>query len=143
MVRRAPGRVALSGVVAGLLAVAGGAPARAFDPLVFFGLREEPSPAPGPQTASFSLAVTVEGGKNGDVEQALRDASTLARLRLEPPADAESVVRLAEADLPRLFDALWGLGYYDGTVMVEVAGVPLRIGTPVAAFHFCDMLSPV
>lgn len=120
------------GVAFGLalaLAAAGAGPARAFDVLVFLGLREEPSPPAGPQTAAFTLDISVPGD-DGDIARALRDASTLARLRLEPPPDAESLVRIAEADLVRLTDTLWGLGYYNGGVWFEIAGAQLRLGMP-------------
>jgi translocation and assembly module TamA len=113
------------------LAVAGAAPARAFDLLVFLGLREEPSPPAAPGKAAFTLDVTVQGG-DGDIERAMRDASTLAKLRLEPPPDAESLVRIAESDLVRLTDTLWGLGYYNGGAWFEIAGAELRLGRPTA-----------
>ena len=120
------------GVALGLalaLATAGAGPARAFDLLVFLGLREQPSPPAAPGKAAFTLDVSVQGG-DGDIERALRDASTLARLRLEPPPDAESLVRIAESDLVRLTDTLWGLGYYNGGAWFEIAGVELRLGRP-------------
>ncbi|MHB2169777.1 autotransporter assembly complex protein TamA [Alsobacter sp. R-9] len=109
----------------------GAPPALAFDPLVFLGLREEPPPAPTPTTLPFELKVEVEGGDKA-VVQGLKDASTLARLKQDPPDTAETLVRVAEADLPRLVDALWGLGYYDGTAGFDIAGAPLVIGSPIA-----------
>ncbi len=42
-------------------------------------------------------------------------------------------MRVAEADLPKLIDTLWGLGYYEASVSYDVAGARIGLGTPVAA----------
>lgn len=104
--------------------------ARAFDFLGLFGTREE---APRVSRDAVAYAMTFEGVENDrDLLQSLRDVSTLYRLRAEAPADGESLVRRAEADLPRLTDALWAAGYYDGRVFIALDTVVLRPGEPVA-----------
>lgn len=130
------------GVACGLcVALALTAPAAyAFDPLVYLGLREEPAPPPTPTTMPFELTVDA-GGASKDVERALRDASTLARLRQDPPDTAETLVRVAEGDLPKLIDALWGLGYYEAAVSFDIAGARLALGSPLApAIRAADRL---
>jgi len=103
-------------------------PAVAFD---FFGLFRgsgEAPPPPNPDTLPYSLDFTVAGDADNLV-QTLKDASTLQSLRADPPPDADALVRRAEADLPRLTDALWGAGFYDARVVIAVAGAPLSLQT--------------
>ena len=45
-----------------------------------------------------------------------------------PPSDGDSLARRAQADFGPLLDALWGLGYYNATLVFDVAGVPLSLG---------------
>ncbi len=104
-------------------------PAMAFD---FFGLfrgGDEAPPPPNADTLPYALDFKVVG-EDKDLVQALKDASSLQSLRSDPPPDAESLVRRADADLPRLTDALWGAGYYNARVVVSVAGVPLSLRSP-------------
>ena len=101
-------------------------PAAAFDFFGLFGGSDEAPPPPNANTLPYSLDFTVTGGDKKLV-QILKDASTLQSLRSDPPPDAESLVRRAEADLPRLTDALWGAGFYNARIIVAVAGVPLSI----------------
>jgi len=77
----------------------------------------------------YSLDYTINGGSS-DLEQVLKDASTLQSLQADPPPDAAALVSRAEADLPRLIDALWGAGYYNARVSINVAGVPLALQAP-------------
>lgn len=84
------------------------------------------APDPTPTTLPYDLSVVVAGDVKG-VRQSVLDASTLQRLRDDAPPDADALVRRAELDLPRVVDALWGAGYYNARVAIEVAGVPLRI----------------
>ncbi|MFE1602356.1 autotransporter assembly complex protein TamA [Methylobacterium sp. ID0610] len=115
-VRGRPGALAL---VACLL----GAPeARAFDVFGLFGSEEAP-PAPRPDAVAY--AVRIQGAEDDDLLSALQDASTLYRLRTEPPPDGEGLLRRAEADATRLVDALWGFGYYSGTVAFRIEDVVL------------------
>jgi translocation and assembly module TamA len=115
----------LAGLLSGGLSVP---PAIAFD---FFGLfrgSDETPPAPNADTLPYSLDFTVAGGDKNLV-QTLKDASTLQSLKSDPPPDADSMVRRAEADLPRMTDALWGAGFYNARVAITVAGVPLSLQT--------------
>jgi len=77
----------------------------------------------------YSLDYSINGGSS-DLEQVLKDASTLQSLQADPPPDAAALVGRAEADLPRLIDALWGAGYYNARVSINVAGVPLALQAP-------------
>ncbi|GJD99377.1 autotransporter assembly complex protein TamA [Methylobacterium isbiliense] len=115
-----PGALALGAcLVTGLLAPS---PARAFDLFGLFGGEEAP-PAPRPDAVAY--AVRIQGVADGDLLPALQDASTLYRLRAEPPPDGEGLLRRAEADAVRLVDALWGYGYYAGTVAFRIEDVLL------------------
>lgn len=101
------------------------APARAqFDFFGLFGRDEEP-PEPSAEALPYDVELVVEG--EADVDDALETISTLYRLRGDPPPDAEALVRRAQSDLVPFIDALWGLGYYNARVRIEVAGVPLTI----------------
>src|SRR5690606_39251973 len=53
--------------------------------------------------------------------------------RQDPPPDGQTLVRRAEGDLAPLIDALWGAGYYDAALRIEVAGQPLRLGRSTPA----------
>ncbi len=62
------------------------------------------------------------------MEGRLLDASNLYRLRQDAPPDGDTLVQRADADFAPLIDALWGAGYYDAVVTVEIAGTTRRIG---------------
>jgi translocation and assembly module TamA len=98
-------------------------PAVAFDLFGWFRGSDEP-PAPSTEALPYSLDYVV-GGDNKDLQQTLKDASTLQSLQSDPPPDAAALVARAGADLPRLIDALWGAGYYNARVTINVAGVPM------------------
>ena len=100
--------------------------ALAFDFFGLFGSGDEAPPAPSADTLPYALEFSVVGNDKNLV-QILKDASTLQSLKGDPPPDADSLVRRAEADLPRLTDAMWGTGYYNARVVVGVAGVPLSL----------------
>ncbi|WP_343039302.1 autotransporter assembly complex family protein [Microvirga makkahensis] len=118
--------VLLAGLLSGGLSIP---PAIAFDFFGLFGGRDEAPPPPNAQTLPYNLDFTVAGGDK-DLVQVLKDASTLQSLKGDPPPDAEALVRRAEADLPRLNDALWGAGYYNARIAINVAGVPLSLQSP-------------
>lgn len=103
-------------------------PALAFD---FFGLfggsKEEPPPV-SPKTLPYKIIFT-NGKVSSDLKTALRDISVLNKLLKEAPPDGDTLVARAEADLPRLIDALWGNGHYAGKVTIEIAGVPIEYGS--------------
>jgi translocation and assembly module TamA len=112
--------VAFSILLASLIAGPVG-PAGAFD---FFGLfgREKP-PEPSAERLPYEVQFAIEG--DDDLKDPLQQASRLYGLRADAPPDADALVLRAQADLPRLIDALWGAGYYSAAVSIEVAGVPL------------------
>ncbi|MFC5483698.1 autotransporter assembly complex protein TamA [Microvirga aerilata] len=101
------------------------APAAAFDFFGLFGSDDAPPP-PSPSALPYSLDFVV-AGEDKDLRQVLKDASTLQSLQGDPPPDAPALVSRAEADLPRLIDALWGAGFYNARVTINVAGAPLQI----------------
>lgn len=104
--------------------------ARAFDLFGLFGSDEE---LPIPSAGSLPYTVMIQGIDNDDVLKALKDTSTLYRLRQEAPPDGEGIVRRAEADLRRLSDAISGFGYYGGRVSIHVDGVILTGEGSIAA----------
>lgn len=118
------------------------APAIALDLFGWLRGGRDAPPPPGPEALSYSLDFTV-GGDDKRLQQVLKDASTLQSLQSDPPPDAAALVSRAEADLPRLIDALWGAGYYNARVTINVAGVPLSLqaartdaaGRAVAAYR--------
>lgn len=131
MIRTGHLRVAfVACVLAGSTAPA--VPAWAFDLLGLIGLGGDKPPAPSPDSITFTLEV--DPGGVGDLKRPLQDASSLYRLRNESVPTADSLVRIAESDLPKLVDAMWGAGYYEAAVTVEVAGQALALGRePTAA----------
>ena len=99
--------------------------ALAFD---FFGLfGSDKPPAVSPQTLPYLLTFDVADSPSG-LKDSLEQASVLYRTRQEPPADGEALVRRAEADMAPLIDAMWGAGYYNATVTIDVAGLPITVG---------------
>lgn len=105
--------------------------ARAFDFFGLFGGRENP-PAASPNSLPYTLSFNVSGdGKT--IERTLQDASTLYRLRADPPTEGETLVRRAQADFGPLLDALWGLGYYNASLSFDIAGVSLGMEDPPSA----------
>jgi len=104
--------------------------ARAFDLFGLFGSEEA---LPVPSAGSLPYTVMIQGIDNDDVLKALKDTSTLYRLRREAPPDGEGIVRRAEEDLRRLSDAISGFGYYGGRVSIHVDGVILTGEGTIAA----------
>jgi translocation and assembly module TamA len=87
----------------------------------FFGLfgGSEEAPAPKPGAAVYRVEIVTPVSSLKDVLQA---SSNLYRLRHQPPDSGEGLARRAEADLPRLMDALWAQGYYDAAVRASLNG---------------------
>jgi len=111
-------------------ALLGPVEARAFD---FFGLFGNDKPPAVSKTALPYLIEFQIDGSSKDLKEALEQASVLYRTRQDPPPDGQTLVRRAEGDLAPLIDALWGAGYYDATLRIEVAGQPLILGRPTPA----------
>lgn len=105
-------------------------PAAAFDLFGLFGDEEE---ALVPSASVVPYAVKITGVEDDDVLQALKDTSTLYRLRQEAPPDGEGVVRRAEADLRLLAEVLSGYGYHQGRIAIRIDGVALAGETSIAA----------
>src|SRR5215213_9395324 len=82
------------------------------------------------ETVSDHAAVQgrVRSEGDDDVKRALQDSSNLHKLVETPPPDGESLVLRVKADFAPLIDALWGAGYYNGRVLVDLAGVPIELG---------------
>jgi translocation and assembly module TamA len=100
-------------------------PAHAFD---FFGLfGDDKPPSASPQALPYLLSFYI-GEASGDLKEALQQASTLYRTRRDPPLDGEALARRAQGDLAPLTDALWGAGYYNATLAIEVAGLRIKPG---------------
>lgn len=119
---------------AGVIAVAGAlsaaTPAVAFDFFGLFGSSDKP-PEIVPDALSYSLEIAIVGQNpddKTDIKQALRDASTLYKLRQDRPIDGEALFRRAQIDLNPMVDALWALGYYDARLVIRIAGAPVDRG---------------
>ncbi|KAF0133534.1 MAG: outer membrane protein, partial [Xanthobacteraceae bacterium] len=81
-------------------------PAHAFNPFGLFG--ESP---PAVTTNAVAYQLDIQGlGSDAAALAAVRDVSILHRLRNKPPQNGDELLRRAEADLPRIVDALWGSG---------------------------------
>src|SRR5208283_79594 len=98
-----------------------------------FGSDDKPPPV-SPTVVSYSVAIDVVGG-DGGIKDAVTDASSLYKLRKDPPPDGDALARRATNDFGTILDALWGLGYYNATVQISVNGAASTIVSPnVAAF---------
>jgi translocation and assembly module TamA len=106
--------------------------ARAFD---FFGLwGSDESPPPVSRTA-ISYSVTIDAGGDKSLKSAIEDASSLYKLRQDPPPDGEALARRAQSDFGPIIDAIWGAGYYDAAVTISVNPASLTIQSgDIAAF---------
>jgi len=104
--------------------------ASAFD---FFGLFGDDTPPAVSQQALPYLLTFEVGEGSSDLKEALEQASTLYTARQDPPADGGTLVRRAQGDLAPMIDALWGAGYYNATLTIEIAGIPLKLGQTTRA----------
>ncbi|MBZ6076631.1 autotransporter assembly complex protein TamA [Microvirga puerhi] len=101
--------------------------ARALDLFGLVGSDDKP-PAASPNALPYALAFDIAGDRKA-VEQALKDASELYRLRQDAPLDGDSLARRAQADFGPMLDALWGTGYYNATLAFEIGESALTIGS--------------
>ena len=101
--------------------------ARAFDFFGLFGSDDTP-PAVSQTAISYSFTVEVVGDDSA-LKNAVKDASSLYRLRKDAPPDGEALARRAESDFAPLIDALWGAGYYNASVTISIDGASLAIGS--------------
>jgi translocation and assembly module TamA len=135
------GRILLSGRVGVRFAVALAAvmiacshrdSARAFD---FFGLwGSDENPPPVSRTA-ISYAVTIDVAGVGGLKTAVMDASSLYKLRDDPPPDGDGLARRAESDFGPIIDAAWGAGYYDAAATISIDRASLSVlSSDIAAF---------
>lgn len=113
-----------------LVAVAGPTDATAFDPIAW--VTGDDTPKVSPDTLPYKVEFDADGVDKTAV-QALKDVSNLHKLRTDPPADGEMLVRRAQIDAEPMLRALWGSGYYDASVNIEIASVPLRDDGAAAA----------
>lgn len=105
--------------------------AQGFDFFGLFGSRDDP-PAPSAGALPYAMTFTISGGDE-DIEETLKNTSTLYRLRGDAPPDGEALVRRAQSDFAPLIDALWGLGYYNAVLEFNIGGSILGIGDEPAA----------
>ncbi len=108
-------------IVAALLTTGSWDHARAFDFFGLFGSSEEP---PTPTLDALPYKMEIPGlDDNEALLQHLKDASSTWRLRHEPPIGGAALAQRVVADIPRMGETLWGDGYFDAQVKVEIAGV--------------------
>ena len=93
-----------------------------FDLFGLFG--SETPPAPSPTTLPYQVEFAIEG--DDSVESDLKVSSNFYKRRLDPPPDAESLVRRLEADFAPMLDALWSDGYYNATIRASERGFRLE-----------------
>jgi translocation and assembly module TamA len=105
--------------------------AYAFD---FFGWGEDAPPPVSQATLSYSVSIDIVGDDSG-LTNAVKDASSLYKLRKDALPDGDSLARRAQRDFSPIIDALWGAGYYDAKVTIAIDQASLTIGaTDTAAF---------
>ena len=125
--RDRPGIHLVVALIAGVIVIGDWTVARAFDFFGLFGSDETP-PAVSQTAISYSFAVEVVGDDSA-LKNAVKDASSLYRLRKDAPPDGEALARRAESDFAPVIDALWGAGYYNASVTIAINGAALAIGS--------------
>lgn len=124
-----PVRAVAFGLALAFLAGLASEPAYAFK---IFGMRffeagdEEVEEVPDAQ--HYELDFTVTG--DTELEDALRNASELAREGERPPPGAAGMIARARGDYGRLLAALYSQGHYGGTIRISVNGVPVETLRP-------------
>ncbi|HZD92584.1 MAG TPA: BamA/TamA family outer membrane protein [Pseudolabrys sp.] len=104
----------------------------------FFGLLGDEPPAVSQHALPYSLKFDISGGPTGltgssKLLEPLQEASSLYRLRQNAPISGLSLVQRAASDLGPMLDALWGAGYYNARIEIEVAGHFLKLDQPPPA----------
>src|SRR5947209_2058964 len=84
-----------------------------FSSLDVFGWFTQNNKSPEPNQKNLPYTVDYQVLGDESLKQTLTQASTLDKLRQDPPPDGEALVRRVAADLDPMLDALWGSGYYD------------------------------
>ena len=110
-------------------------PAWAFDLFGLFGAK-----SPEPSSTALPYTITFVAPGDSDAEGRLQEASSLYSLRGTPPPDGASLVQRVKADFAPMIDALWGAGYYNARVSIEMAGIVIELGRDrdVAAARAAD-----
>jgi translocation and assembly module TamA len=85
-----------------------------------------------PDAQPYTLEFHVEGGERA-LLRAIRNASALAREERRPPPGTAGLIARARGDYGRILAALYGAGYYGGTVRILVAGAPVETLRPDVA----------
>jgi translocation and assembly module TamA len=105
--------------------------AYAFD---FFGLWGSSETPPPVSRTAISYAVTIDvAGGDGGLTNAVKDSSSLYRLRKDPPPDGDALAQRAVRDFVPITDALWGAGYYNAAVTIAIDRASLIIGSSETA----------
>ncbi len=101
--------------------------ARAFD---FFGLWGSSETAPHVSREAISYSVTIDVERSdATLANAVKDASSLWKLRQDAPPDGDALARRATGDFVPVIDALWGLGYYNAVVTISIDHASLTVGS--------------
>lgn len=125
-IRKKFGKVAAASLIAvSSIALVAPQQASAFDFFGLFGSKDEPA---APSQNAIAYDSEIEGTDDKSLKQSIKDVSALMRLEKEPPPDGEGLARRASTDLSALTDAMWGSGYYDGSVTVLIDGVDISRG---------------
>ncbi len=130
--RFVPGRRCLAVLVAGaLFAASASLPALAFE---LFGRKffEKNDTTPVvPDAQPYTLDFTVTGGDRA-LEKAIRGASSLARDLKKPPPGTAGLIARARGDYGRIVAALYGRGYYGGSIAIMIQGERVETMRPDA-----------
>ena len=71
----------------------------------------------------------------GSLKNAVKDASSLYKLRKDAPPDGDALARRAESDFGPIIDAMWGAGYYNAMVTISIDRASLSIlSSDIAGF---------
>ena len=96
--------------------------AQAFDPVSW--ILGDGTPAVSPDALPYTVKFDAPGADKAAL-QALQDVSNLHKLRGDPPSDGEMLVRRAQVDARPMLGAMWGSGYYDASIRIEIASVEI------------------